>query len=568
LATHRAEQAGRNLVTHNTSGDEFGSAGAISAEVATIVLRATQALILVLDAAGRIVLFNPACEDSTGYPASEVLGEKMWRYLHRADAGAAREAFEELARTPIPTEHESRWRAKGEGLHSIAWSYRALVDDDGVLTHAVVTGIDVTDQRLAEEALAGREAELASMMASLPIGHWSATWDSESGEVIITRTNTRGDEIVGAALSESEGVPLTKYVHPDDVESVTTAIAEVIGQKIEAERTVRIVRPDGEIRWVRSRGAPVIDAEGDVVGGVGWLMDITAEVEAVDEAEHLSQIVDAATDLVLMLTPTGAVRYANPATESVLGSRPGHVRDLLDDHSATLFAHDVLVALENKGEWRGEMTIVTGAGDRLPVSQLFLAHSGPGGGVDRLSMLARDISESKQLEEHLSHMAFHDALTGLPNRALVLDRLTQALDRATRSASHVAVMFLDLDYFKSVNDQFGHEAGDELLRLTAGRLNAAVRPGDTVSRMGGDEFVIICESVADTSEALRIAERVRATMDREFTLGGSQVHSSASIGIAMAKDGSSDPTELLTQADTAAYLAKERGRNRYEQYLG
>jgi diguanylate cyclase (GGDEF)-like protein len=163
-------------------------------------------------------------------------------------------------------------------------------------------------------------------------------------------------------------------------------------------------------------------------------------------------------------------------------------------------------------------------------------------------------------------MAFHDSLTGLPNRTLVIDRLTQALDRASRSQDHIAVMFLDLDYFKSVNDELGHDAGDELLRLTAGRLNAAVRPGDTVSRLGGDEFVIICESVHDPREALRIAERVRTTMARPFTIAGRAVHSSASIGVALAKDNSIAPTELLTQADTAAYRAKERGRNRYEQF--
>lgn len=555
-------------VTLNPTREAFGTTGRVPAEVASIVLRATRALILVLDSSGRIVVFNPACEESTGFLATEVLGEKMWGFLHRDDAGDAREAFEQLARTPIPTEHESRWRSKTDGLRTISWSFRALVNDDGVMTHAVVTGIDSTDQRQTEEALADREAELTRIMASLPIGHWAADWDPEQGQVILTQTNDRGDEIVGASLGESEGIPLTQYVHPDDVDSVISAVTEVIEQKVEAERVVRIVRPDGEIRWVRSRGAPVIDTGGNVTGGVGWLIDITAEVQAVDEADHLNQIINAATDLVLMLTPSGDVRYANPAAEAVLGRRPDHVRDLLDDHSANLFDTEVISAVENKGEWRGEMTIVNGHSDAIPVSQLFLALTGSDGTVDRLSMMARDISESKQLEQHLSHMAFHDALTGLPNRALVLDRLAQALDRATRSQDHVAVMFLDLDYFKSVNDQFGHEAGDELLRLTAGRLNAAVRPGDTVSRMGGDEFVIICESVADTREALRIAERVRATMAREFTLGGAPVHSSASIGVAMAKDGSTDPTELLTQADTAAYQAKERGRNRYEQYLG
>src|SRR5688572_10906104 len=114
----------------------------------------------------------------------------------------------------------------------------------------------------------------------------------------------------------------------------------------------------------------------------------------------------------------------------------------------------------------------------------------------------------------------------------------------------------------------GHEAGDELLRLTAGRLDAAVRPGDTVSRLGGDEFLIVCEAVRDPREALRIAERLRTTVARRFMVSGESVRSSASIGVTLVKDASIPPNELLAQADVAAYRAKERGRNRYEQYTG
>jgi diguanylate cyclase (GGDEF)-like protein/PAS domain S-box-containing protein len=535
--------------------------------VASIVLRATQALILVLDASGRIVVFNPACEEATGFLATEVLGEKLWRFLHRDDAGAARVTFEQLSRTSIPAECESRWRTKTGDALDITWSYRSLVNDAGILTHAVVTGIDQTEQRAAEQKLADREAELQLIMDSLPIGYYAVEWRPDQREHVITESNALTAEIAGVNPFDSSELTLTRFVHPDDVDDVLDAVTQVITDRKEAERVVRLLRPDGSVRWVRSRGAPVLDDDGRVVSGVGWLMDITAEVEAVEEAQHLSEILDAATDLVLMLSPEGEVRYANPAAVEALGRRPYDVRDLLDEESDLLFEHEVLPALGSRGQWRGDMTVVKGDGSKIHVSQLFLAHAGPDHRVDRLSMIARDITESKELALHLEHLAFHDPLTGLPNRALAVDRLAQALDRAGRSQGLVAVMFLDLDYFKSVNDAHGHEAGDELLRVTADRLDAAVRPGDTVSRLGGDEFVIICEAVTEAREAMRIAERVRATMDRPFTIRGRSVDTSVSIGVALAKDASITPAELLTQADTAAYRAKDRGRNRYEQYL-
>lgn len=548
------------------NSDSLGTSGAIPREVASIVLRATHALILVLDASGRILLFNPACEESTGYLSSEVLGEKLWRYLHPADVEGARRSFEELGRTAIPSEHESRWRAKSGELRILSWSYRALLNEAGTMTHAVLTGIDHTQQRATEHSLAQREAELGLFMTSLPIGHYVTAWDAARGEVVITRANALAEQIVGRPLEAP--VSLTSNVHPDDVDDVRQAVDEIVSKRVEAERVVRVLRPDGSVRWVRSRGAPVVDRDGEVVGGVGWLMDITTEVEAIEQAEHLSQVVDASTDLVLTISTDGEVSYANPAVIDVVGRRPSHLRELLDADSERQFRTEVLPALAHQFEWRGEMTVVSCTGERRPVSQLFLAHRAGDGQLDRLSMIARDITDTKELEQRLAHMAFHDPLTGLPNRTLVLDRLTQALDRAARSEHHVAVMFLDLDFFKSVNDEMGHEAGDELLRLTAGRLDAAVRPGDTVSRLGGDEFLIVCEAVRDPREALRIAERLRTTVARPFMVSGESVRSSASIGVTLAKDASIPPNELLAQADVAAYRAKERGRNRYEQYTG
>jgi diguanylate cyclase (GGDEF)-like protein/PAS domain S-box-containing protein len=181
--------------------------------------------------------------------------------------------------------------------------------------------------------------------------------------------------------------------------------------------------------------------------------------------------------------------------------------------------------------------------------------------------IARDISERKRAEAAMAHQALHDALTELPNRNLLLDRLSQAVARTSRDEhGMVAVLLLDLDRFKLINDTLGHHAGDELLIGVAGRLREALRPGDTVARLGGDEFVVICEGVSSATHAQLLAERLASLVAREYEVAGTTIFTSASIGIALGRAG--DTTEaLLSDADAAMYLAKERGRGRAELFL-
>ena len=174
--------------------------------------------------------------------------------------------------------------------------------------------------------------------------------------------------------------------------------------------------------------------------------------------------------------------------------------------------------------------------------------------------------ERKRVEARLAHQALHDDLTGLPNRELFLDRLGQALSRLGRHASSVAVLFLDLDRFKAVNDALGHAAGDELLRCVAVRLEGVLRAGDTAARLGGDEFAVLCEDVAGERHAVGVAERVAEALGEPFQIAGDEVYARSSVGIALAVDGSEDPAELVREADTAMYRAKERGGGVYEVY--
>jgi diguanylate cyclase (GGDEF)-like protein len=174
--------------------------------------------------------------------------------------------------------------------------------------------------------------------------------------------------------------------------------------------------------------------------------------------------------------------------------------------------------------------------------------------------------ERRRSEAETRHQALHDPLTGLPNRALFRDRLQHALARSRRHGGTLAVLFLDVDNFKVVNDSLGHEAGDELLTALAPRLAEAVRSGDTVARFGGDEFVLLCEEVADEREAVEIAQRVKECFARPLRIAGGEHFVTASIGVALPSTGHNDPDSLLRDADAAMYQAKERGRARYEVF--
>ena len=171
------------------------------------------------------------------------------------------------------------------------------------------------------------------------------------------------------------------------------------------------------------------------------------------------------------------------------------------------------------------------------------------------SSIARDVSERKQIERQLEHRAFHDPLTELPNRLLLYDRIKGALARAQRSGAFVAILFLDLDDFKHINDRHGHTTGDDVLRMLGPRLQAVIRPSDTLARFGGDEFVIVCADIRSESVAAGIVDRIRRALAVPFDVGGTEISVTASVGVTIGEAGDG-PDELLAEADAAMYSAK------------
>ena len=210
--------------------------------------------------------------------------------------------------------------------------------------------------------------------------------------------------------------------------------------------------------------------------------------------------------------------------------------------------------------------------EREVVAVLELFHRTASDDDDRVLSLVAAVArqlgtviERKRAQERLAHQALHDPLTELPNRALFLDRLALALARLRRRPSHLAVLFADVDRFKVVNDSLGHDAGDRLLVALARRLRDVLRPGDTLARFGGDEFAVLCEEV-DPNDIEHIAERMTEALAEPFPVGGGEVFATMSVGIAMAADADERPAALLRDADAAMYLAKDRGRARFELF--
>ena len=324
---------------------------------------------------------------------------------------------------------------------------------------------------------------------------------------------------------------------------------------------------------------PVSDAQDGVVFLVVEAQDITARhaAEAVIEAKNrqlaesearFRALAENTSDLVCLHDPDGVYQYVSPSVRKLLGYEASelvgsHPMERVHPEDRKAF-ESALHAVGARGTASQEFSYRSRrrGGTYVWFESVITAISGGDGSVLQLQSSSRDITERKRTEKELVRLAFHDELTGLPNRALLLDRINQALKVTRRTRQNVAVLFIDLDGFKAVNDTIGHYAGDATLVAVAERLTGMVRPGDTLARLGGDEFVMLCTGVDNTQVATTVASRVLHSLNQPFTVYGRTIDLSASIGIAVSA-GKDDPMRLVENADTAMYEAKRAGRSRY-----
>ncbi len=336
--------------------------------------------------------------------------------------------------------------------------------------------------------------------------------------------------------------------------------------------TVVNKRKDGSLFYEEKTITPLAGKNGGISHFVSTGRDVTERVRAEEARARLITILESTTDFVATADAEGRLLFLNRAGRRMLGFGDEHNIEgmhLTDCYSAWGAQHllrDTLPTAARDGVWEGENSLRGDPNEDIPISQVVLAHRGENGELAFYSTIARDISERKRYETELRHQATHDSLTGLPNRTLLADRLDAEISRAKRQSGQFALLFLDLDNFKRVNDGLGHAAGDSMLREVAHRLQGSLRPNDTIARYGGDEFVLLIGEVGSLENVLAVICKLRACFDAPIHVGGQELYAAFSIGIALYPGDGRDAGALLRNADTAMYRAKTQGRNLYQFY--
>jgi diguanylate cyclase (GGDEF)-like protein/PAS domain S-box-containing protein len=400
----------------------------------------------------------------------------------------------------------------------------------------------------------------------------------------IVYMNSRWDEVLDNPEGQLRGVQWLRVLNPDQQremvergrESVETGepfrirVAPVESAHLAIDPAFHV---PGMRYWAELRVAPVYDVDGAPDGWVATLTDVTAEVAAGSRADRLARVLDAGSDMLMITERNGVISYVNNAAREVLGvdvpdgtTSPSFLMDVLEPDSFEFF-HDVVEPiLGDEGMWRGELSFRTQSGNVIPVSAVFLAHQNEFGRIESISAVARDISDLKAAQRQLHEMATHDYLTGMPNRVLLYDRLEQALARFHRYGQPVALLYLDLDRFKPVNDAYGHHIGDKVLQQISDRIDAVIRDTDTAARIGGDEFCLLIEGIGDVDLLQAVAERLIAAISEPIEVDGARAEVGASIGLVAVDESCAEADSLMALADEAMYRAKATGRGRCVVY--
>jgi diguanylate cyclase (GGDEF)-like protein/PAS domain S-box-containing protein len=331
----------------------------------------------------------------------------------------------------------------------------------------------------------------------------------------------------------------------------------------------------GELRQMLHNKVSFVDQKGEVAGLIGVITDVTnyKETERALEASEarFRVLTESSLDLISVVDAAGMILYQSPALRHLLGYEAAetigrNVIDMVhvDDQEVARAALRRVIESRSLGE-AVEFRLRHRSGlwrtfESLGTNCLGNAH------IQGLVFNSRDVTDRKVIQQRIQHLAYHDNLTGLPNRGLLQDRLAHSIARAERSNRKVGVLFVDLDNFKNINDTLGHDVGDELLRQVARRLSACVRLEDTIARQGGDEFIVLLDNLQDGRGASVAAQKVLNALRQPFSLGGTEQHVSGSVGIALYPDDGRDPQTLMKNADTAMFHGKGMGKNTYQYF--
>lgn len=538
----------------------------------------------ILDDDGRHTLVNPAYIQQTGRSKSSLIGAGVMKVLTPDSQQLLRVWREERHR---PTTIEVVIDRPGQPPYE-ASMFLTPIDARDARGHTLVQVIGSDVSPTARDSAARLRAI---------VDHVSDLVLMTRADGALTYVSPSVERATGCQTSQLLGSPFSELVHPDDRQALVEAART--GRSSTVEVDVRLTTPAGwtihhcrisEVRdqlgsllglaYLARSVTNVVDPESPQIetehadpgtAGVGSSPAPIAETTSRHETSAGSQssaIVSDTSDLIWQFDQEGPV-YANPAARAMRGLTSDSriddlgLGDIHPDWAVERIArHGVPQTLAGV-VWEEDLAVLDSSGNEVPVSFVLAGHRDGGGPVTHWSSISRPIDRSLRNEAAIRRSLTHDPLTALPGRVLLFDRIEVALARATRTGQRVGMLLLDLDFFESVNTSVGIDIADRLLVAIAERLRTSIRPGDTIGRIGDDEFVVLCEHFDQLDDAERFAERLLRDVEEPIELDGADWFVSMSVGIALARQGVTTPDGLLRNASSAMYRAKELGRGRH-----
>lgn len=578
------------------------------------LIRNASDMITILDADGTIRYQSPAIERILGYGREDLVDQNVFDYIHPDDVQRMRERFgRTVSDGGVSRPVVYRFRHADGSWRYVESIANNLLKDPGV-GGIVANSRDVTERELAEEALRERERRHRRRAQELTLLHrvrttlareldlstvfrtvveaTAETFGYDQVSVYLVRDGTLvlqhqvGYErvlekipldlgVMSRVVRSAEPVLLEEVSDdPDFLPAIEGIVSEVCVPLLDEGRVVGVLNVETTREPLAEEDLRLMLALSEHVGMAIVQARLHTEVrEAEFRYRTLVENIPAVTYIQQFGDNTGRLGYISPQVEEVLGYTPEEYLSDPDHWVRTIHPEDrerVLSEDRRSNEtgepFRTEYRQIAKDGRIVWVRDEAVLVRGEDGNPLYWQGVKIDITDRKALEEHLEHQAFHDSLTGLPNRDLFMNRLEHALARTSRRNESVAVLFLDLDNFKFVNDSLGHEGGDRLLAEVARRLTKCVRPEDTVARLGGDEFAILLEGASTPDGAVRVAKRISEALRAPLGFNGHEVFTSTSIGIAFDNEAREEPTALLRKADLALYEAKRRGKAGYKVF--
>ena len=426
--------------------------------------------------------------------------------------------------------------------------------------------VDGLSQKLARLSTAAQSiaADLNIAQAVAHIGSW--VYDFSTDRIVMSAETCRILELPEDLVATREAY--LKRVHPDDLAQLEEDWEEALkGKAMINEHRIMI---DNTPRWICQRGELEFFPDGRPQRCVGTVQDITAIKHSEDEIRIAATAFESQEGMIItdagqriLRVNAAFTRISGYNLEDVSGRTPALFKSGRHDQA---FYQAMWESIAAKGSWQGEIWNRRKNGEVFPEWLTITAVKNSSGRITHYVGALTDITLRKSAEDEIRNLAFYDPLTRLPNRRLLLDRLHQALASSARSGRQGALLFLDLDHFKTLNDTLGHDIGDLLLQHTAQRLATCIREGDTVARFGGDEFVVMLVDLSTIHEqslvqAETIGEKILTALSQPYDLSGHEYRNTASVGVTLFSNHHATPLELLKEADLAMYAAKATGRN-------